>query len=131
MGEAGLVIVEGVAVITFTGELTVQDLDRARETILSHSGFVRGMPCLCDVRPASLVKLTRADLARTAARAVDSDGRWGAHRTAAVVSTDVDFGIARMYEAIGARAGREFSVFRVYDEAIAWLRFLEREANAG
>lgn len=43
-------------------------------------------------------------------------------RTALVVSTPVDFGMARMYGALAQKVDPDFSVFRDLGEAGAWLR---------
>ena len=44
------------------------------------------------------------------------------HRTALVVSTPVDFGMARMYGALAQKVDPDFSVFRDLGEAEAWLQ---------
>ncbi len=44
------------------------------------------------------------------------------HRTALVVSTSVDFGMARMYGSLAQTVDPGFSVFRDLDEAEAWLQ---------
>jgi hypothetical protein len=44
------------------------------------------------------------------------------HRTALVVSTPMDFGMARMYEGLAQKVHPDFSVFRDLGEAEAWLR---------
>jgi hypothetical protein len=44
------------------------------------------------------------------------------HRTALVVSTLVDFGMARMYGALAQKVDPDFVVFRDLGEAEAWLR---------
>jgi hypothetical protein len=43
------------------------------------------------------------------------------HRTALVVSTPVDFSMARMYASLAQEVDPDFSVFRDLDEAEAWL----------
>ncbi len=43
------------------------------------------------------------------------------HRTALVVSTLVDFGMARMYGGLAQKVDPDFSVFRDLGEAEAWL----------
>jgi len=43
------------------------------------------------------------------------------HRTALVVSTPMDFGMARMYGALAQKVHPDFSVFRDLAEAEAWL----------
>jgi hypothetical protein len=42
------------------------------------------------------------------------------HRTALVVSTPVDFGMARMYGALARKVDPDFAVFRDLGEAEAW-----------
>lgn len=44
------------------------------------------------------------------------------HRTALVVSTPVDFGMARMYGALAQKVDPDFAVFRDLGEAEGWLR---------
>lgn len=44
------------------------------------------------------------------------------HRTALVVSTPVDFGMARMYGALARKVDPDFAAFRDLGEAEAWLQ---------
>lgn len=44
------------------------------------------------------------------------------HRTALVVSTPVDFGMARMYGALAEKVDPDFAVFRDLAEAEVWLQ---------
>ena len=44
------------------------------------------------------------------------------HRTALVVSTAVDFGMARMYGALAQKVDPDFAVFRDLTAAEAWLQ---------
>ena len=62
-----------------------------------------------------------SELRNAAAWVKRSQETWGGTRVAILVSRDVDFGIARMYQAFAEQIDVEYQIFRDRDEAQAWL----------
>jgi hypothetical protein len=102
-GEAGL---DGLMDIT-------DDLDRIDQV-------TAGIPRLVDLTEVTGVQLNFPDVTHFAA-----DRRARSHaknvRTALLVSSDVAFGVARMYETLLAHPQITIGVFRERREAIEWL----------
>ena len=85
-------------------------------------GEVAHVPQLIDARDAQH-DLTASDIRRLVELVGHLQAAHGfSHRTALVVSTSVDFGMARMYGSLAQTVDPGFSVFRDLDEAEAWLQ---------
>ena len=83
---------------------------------------VARVPQLIDARHAQH-DLPAADIRRLVELVTQLRAAYGfSRRTALVVSTPMDFGMARMYEALAQKVDPDFSVFRDLGEAEAWLR---------
>ena len=52
---------------------------------------------------------------------VDGSELWTGGRTAILVARDLDFGIARMFQALAEQVDVEYQVFRDEADAIEWL----------
>jgi hypothetical protein len=88
---------------------------------LIDDGFAR-VPQLIDSRDAEH-DLSPSDIRRLVELVGHLQATHGLnHRTALVVSTPMDFGMARMYEGLAQKVHPDFSVFRDLGEAEAWLR---------
>ncbi len=77
---------------------------------------------LWDLRKADLGKLSRSDVKGLVDYVLKHRGAPPGARTVFVVSRDLDFGIARMYEQrLEAASPSDVLVTRDMDEALAWL----------
>jgi hypothetical protein len=112
----------GWRIHTVTGELGLDEARNALAAIYDDPQYDPDSHALWDLRDAVLSGFS-ADQIRSLASYVGE--RWGAsgrNRAALVVSRDLDFGLARMYEQLlTGRTTSEVRVFRVYSEAIDWL----------
>jgi hypothetical protein len=113
VSEERLVLTEG------SGVLTDADVLAHKERLLSDPAFQPGMRELSDIRAIERIAVTPEGVRAM----VDYDRRAGvaAHRLALVVSQEVAFGMARMYQLVGAREDQSVGVFRSIDEAMQWL----------
>lgn len=85
-------------------------------------GGVARVPQLIDSRDAEH-DLSPSDIRRLVELVGHLQAAHGlSHRTALVVSTPMNFGMARMYGALAHNVDPDFSVFRDLGEAEAWLR---------
>jgi hypothetical protein len=75
-----------------------------------------------DLRDADLTAFSTDDIKSVSGLVKQNWGTSSSSRAALVVSRDVDFGLARMYEQLLDNGSTgDVTVFRDYDEAIAWL----------
>lgn len=120
--KAVYVITAGIIRIKLYGAVTSAHVIEAREAFLSDLEYVRGMPCLYDLRLASMDRMNSEELYRILTHGVAVAGRRGYHRTALLAPSDILFGVSRMYEVIGERPDLSSKVFRDEETALDWLR---------
>ncbi len=102
---------------------TVEGFAAALAAILAHVDFRSGMPCLWDSRDTTNIgDLSGSDIRQIGVIMAANASRRGSGKTAVVVSGDLGFGMARMYELVteGDRANT-FRVFRDMEQARTWL----------
>jgi hypothetical protein len=106
--------------ITVTGDV---EFSQVNEHI---QNFLKGTPTrlvLWDLRKGSLMMLSQADLKRLVSESAPHAQRRCGGRTAILVDSIVDFGLARMFEIIAEVYHIPFAiaVFRHRDKAMEWL----------
>ena len=107
---------------TASGTLTDDDVLQLKARLVRDPDFRPGMKELSDIR-----NITRLDVTADGIQAmVEQDQRDRAvvasHRLALVVSKDLDFGMARMYQTLTESTMKNVGVFRDIDKANAWLQ---------
>lgn len=113
---------EGYGRIVVAGVVVPAEYDAAVRRVLAHPRFQPGMPLVFDLRAADLSRLTAEAFRGFAVINQDFAGRRGRARSALLVADDLQFGLLRMYEVLGATQNLENRVFRDLDDAIAWAR---------
>jgi len=112
----------GTVCLSLTGRLTARSVISAIEKLEAHPEFSPERPRLWDVRQADLSKLSRDEFGRIARAARESHLSRPGVRVAVLVSRDVDFGMARMFELTeGSSLLASMAVFRDEAAAMAWL----------
>jgi hypothetical protein len=108
----------GIARITVEGGYTMEEFFAEIPGTWSQPGY-KSHPRLWDFRRADLGFTTEEmrRLARFVLRGRGSD----AHRTAYLVGSELQFGMARMFESLTHGSGVERGVFRDPAAAVAWL----------
>ena len=110
----------GVIRTTAHGIVRFDDLAAHLQALID--GGVARVPQLIDSRDAEH-DLSPSDIRRLVELVGHLQAAHGlSHRTALVVSTPMNFGMARMYGALAHNVDPDFSVFRDLGEAEAWLR---------
>lgn len=99
------------------GVLVDADLAATQQALRTAPGFEPDFCQLYDFREVTQIKLTAPFLRRLAKQSPFARDA----RRAVVVSSDVAFGMARMYELAGNRDPNRFRIFRTCEEAIDWL----------
>ena len=107
---------------TVTGELTLVRLKNALSAVYARPGFRYDQSSLWDLRKATTQHVSAAEVQSIAALVKKHWAGSEAARSALVVSTDLDYGMARMYEMLmEGEIGPRVKVFRDMEEAKAWL----------
>jgi hypothetical protein len=104
---------------TIEGPTTYEDVKRYLDALTSDPRFREGMPGLIDCRRVKSL-FSVADLRRTAADLRARPEIRG--RAAVLASSNLVYGLLRMYEVFSDGDPVELRVFRQPDEALAWLR---------
>lgn len=116
----------GLVITTAAGVLTLADGLALQENLRKHPDFDPGFSQLMDCSHVTKVELTREDvmrLAQTSLFAPDS-------RRAFLVTGDLAFGIARMFEMLRDTMGEKgIRVFRNLDEALDWVLAKDTSAS--
>ena len=90
----------GVIIRTVEGEFTLQDFRSAFDAILTHPDFQKNMPVIWDFTRADLSELFKQDLVRIAEHIKNHTKKRGAnYRVALVASSDLGYGVLRMFDA--------------------------------
>jgi hypothetical protein len=113
-------IVDGVLRTTVAGSAAADDVRAYLAAVRADSRYRPGMHTLVDCRTVATL-LSSADLRSIAeeVRAMSPPSVY--RRIAMLASTDVVFGLIRMYEAFAETSSLEVQAFRDECEAIAWL----------
>jgi hypothetical protein len=101
----------------FSGEFTVGDVIRLRSLGRQDPRLQAGFSTIDDVTGVTEISMSQDDLARLAQQSVVQPGV----RRALVAKTDLQFGMARMYQTFSEFSGQSFQVFRDIEAARAWL----------
>ena len=110
--------VEGMAIGIAHGSLTLDEIKESAATMWRVVGG-REIPTLWDLRDAQfdLASTEVRDLAEFVKTLVSG----GVLRTAFVVSSDLEFGLLRMFEMLREAEGVQTAVFRDKERALEWL----------
>lgn len=110
----------GVIVLRAKRSMDIAELEHAFDELVRLPGFKAGLSLIFDFR-GSTTPLTSADLRRLAIYAERTDASWGNTKWSFLASSDVTFGLSRMFMALTARHQVETHVFRTLVEANDWL----------
>jgi hypothetical protein len=104
------------------GEYSPQDMIDCFDTALADPAFPANARYLLDVsRADSLVKHTNSDMLQILGYFIPRSDRVG-RKCALVAKPQVHYGKMRMAAAWGQDQGLDVRVFRVYEEAVRWLK---------
>ena len=104
------------------GRLDLSEYETAMTAFIEHPGVVPGMPTVYDLRDAQLGHLNADAFRVMSATNAQLAARRGRARVAMVVGDPVHFGLARMYQVLGASPNLETQVFTDYAKALQWAQ---------
>ncbi len=120
----------GLVHTTATGTLTDEDLADHKRALLRDPDFKPGMKELSDVRAVEQLQVTVDGVRRLVALDKVQSADLVDYQLAIVVSADLVFGMARMYETLTEDSVQDVGVFRDMEEAKAWLGVAGGSAGA-
>jgi len=103
--------------VTYTGAFAVGDILALQATLAADPEFSPDFVVLTDLRAAEPMEATGAGIEHVAEGSPFSP----ASKQAILVSIDLHFGLARMFEVYADRRSRVVRVFRDPEAAYAWL----------
>lgn len=113
----------GIAIGTCSGTLRLEDAKAGAAAVWSSPEW-NGHAVVWDMREARL-DVSTADLRESARFVLERQPAKPPPKVAFVTGTELDFGLARMFEAFREDPATEVRVFRDLDEALAWARSAE------
>lgn len=110
----------GCLFTTIDGETGYDDVQRYFDALFNDPSFLPGMPGLIDCRTVKS-RFTIGDLRRTAADVKRRPQLQVPGRAAVLASSNLVYGLLRMYEVFTEGDPTEIRVFRRPEDAMAWL----------
>lgn len=107
-------------VLRAKGSMDVIELEKAFDELVGLPDFRRGLYLVVDFR-GSETPLTTAELRRLAGYARQTDAMWRDTSWSFLASTDVTFGLRRMFMALTSEHQVETHVFRTLNDADVWF----------
>lgn len=111
----------GLIRTTATGVLTDADLVAHKRALASDPRIKPGMRELSDVRGVEQLEVTLAGIGTLVSMDAEPAAMFDDYRLAIVASTDVVFGMARLYQQRTDEELERVGIFRTMEEAAAWL----------
>ncbi len=106
-----------LVVSRLAGTLTPEDVERARDGLRGDPRFDPSYSHLVDMRRVTRLPVAAAGVRRLAGATTFAAGS----RQALVASSDLVFGLARMYEGLAGALAQHVAVFRSLADALEWL----------
>ncbi|MCK4709992.1 MAG: hypothetical protein KAU21_15345 [Gammaproteobacteria bacterium] len=104
-------------VLHYTGELTVEEILNVRKEGAADPDSNPAYHVIDDITGVTFSKINFNDLSRISGQSVATKGV----KRALVAETELQFGMARMYQILSESYGQIFQIFRDYDAASEWV----------
>ena len=111
----------GVMIRTVTGELTFEDIKSSYEASLIRPDFQMNMNVIWGLRDADASKIYKEDVIKIARYFETYIKNGDEYKAALVVSSDLEYGLSRMYQVAVADLPAEIGIFRSLEEAKKWV----------
>lgn len=108
--------------IKITGELKFEYFDKFYTDLIKNENWEKDKHVLWDLRQCNFDSLNSFNLESISYMISRHEPERGKGKSAIVVTRNVDYGIARMFELINENRFKfNFMIFKAMDEAIQWL----------
>ncbi len=105
-----------------SGTLTDDDVIQLKARLVRDPDFKPGMRELSDIRNIDHLDVTPAGVRAMVLQDKEDASQVASHKLALVLSEDVAYGMARMYQTLTESNMENVGVFRDIEEARAWLQ---------
>ena len=111
-----------IIIRTATGLLTLEEAQQAFVSLLSHPDFKQDMHVIWDMNEADISHLT-SDQFMTMIEFIQhhTDSRGDNYKIALIASSDLTYGMSRMFESHGYKLPVSIRVFRELAQAYSWI----------
>jgi hypothetical protein len=117
-----IILPDGPVKLTASGTISSADIIKTLHGLLQDSQFKSGMDILWDFRQVKTENMKADQIREIVSFIKNNQEKRGAHyRVALVVSRDIDFGLARMYEAYTQELPFQLQIFKTLSSAEDWL----------
>ena len=110
----------GLVVFRFWGDVEYDEIRNAFDEAVNLPGFRPNLKAIVDARDAT-TQMTGSDVQKLASYAQKTDPLWGESKWAILASSDLVFGLSRMYSALTSEYEVKTLVFRTLENASDWL----------
>lgn len=110
----------GLVVFQFWGDLSYDEIQSFFDEAVKLPGFRPNLKAIADCRKAT-TRMTGKEIQKLASYAQKTDPLWGDSKWAILASSDLVYGLSRMYSALTTDYDVQTHVFRTVDEAKDWL----------
>jgi hypothetical protein len=110
----------GIVHTTIEGHTSTDEIVAGLRNLMDHPDFRPGLKGIADLRNSQLDTFS-ADVREIANLIIEYQDKIGPSRTAVLVSKDVTFGMARVFQAFSEQSSIETAIFRNKEEALQWL----------
>jgi hypothetical protein len=104
-----------------TGVLTCKDIIDALSSRLTDSQYRPGMNVLWKSNKCEKISLSRKDIQNIADHVASNEALNMGYKVAIVGSSDLEYGLGRMYQSLAELSIVEIKVFRSIDDAYQWI----------
>jgi len=108
--------------VRLRGRMDISEYESAMHAFQEHPGVVPGMATVYDLREAQMGHLNADDFRTMSVYNEKNAARRGPARIAIVVPDAVHYGLARMYQVLGATPNLDTQVFTDHEKAVQWAQ---------
>lgn len=113
---------DGILEIKTSGIFSNDDLRNMIEQILSNPKWEKNMNTIADFREVNIKKIKFKDILTTKSIHAQFSDMVGSGKIAAILNSDLGYGLSRSYEAISCRHTKSrIMTFRDYNNGMKWL----------
>jgi len=110
------------AYVKASRKVTVDEIMTAGARMFAEAEWANGFNILCDYRETTEFNLSNEDIQRVVAQDKAHEPNFDKSKSAIVATSDLVFGLSRMWEILSENTNLTTMVFRDIHKAIAWLK---------
>ncbi|MEM7465883.1 MAG: hypothetical protein AAF387_03260 [Pseudomonadota bacterium] len=110
----------GIVRVTPSKPVTVSEACAAIRDIINMPGFKKGLPSIWDLRHTELLHINAEDIKTISREASAHQEQRGEACIAFIVSSDLAYGLGRMFEMVNDTSHMKVRVFRNYEDGERW-----------